>query len=190
MSRCKCDGHYTDRWHRWAVLKRGAGDHASTLYCLDCRHEWSSRAKYIVLLPDHQKRVRSGLTDADVLSAIETGYLRVDINHAVVFTVNNTMLKVTSRTHPKGPQRGTYRFVTICIGGKQKKVALHRLVWMAAHRSLVPDDCDIDHVHNQTDDSIGNLRLLNSSVNRARGSAKASSPKSEADENVPFQSMR
>lgn len=173
---CKCDGHYTDRWHRWRVLERQpGGSKSSRLYCLDCRWEWRSRAKYVVLLPDHQKRVRSGLRDVDVLEAIIHRKLyRVDVNTATVYGRDGKPLTVITRTHKDGPQRGTYRFINFSIDGRQKKVTLHRLVWMVANGRTVPDGHDVDHVHNQDDDSIGNLRLLTSYDNQTRPHRKES----------------
>lgn len=166
-NQCTCGGHYTDKWHRWVVLKRGG--ESSRLYCLDCRAEWRSRAKYIVLLPDHQKRVRSGLTDHEVLNAIKScGLFRVDVNAARVFSARGRELQVVEREHPEGPQRGRYRFVELCVSGRKKKVALHRLVWMVAHGRVPPPDCDIDHIKSQDDDTISNLRLLDSAENRGR----------------------
>jgi hypothetical protein len=162
---CSCDGHYTDRWHRWVVLTRGSK--SSKLYCLDCRAEWRSNAKYIVLLPDHQKRVRSGLTDETILDAILNRKLfTVDLELAAVYTAAGKRLQVVERTHRDGSQRGTYRFVSLCVDGLKKKVALHRLVWMVAHQMVTPDGHDVDHIHNQEDDSINNLRLLTSEANR------------------------
>ncbi|MGV3483428.1 MAG: HNH endonuclease [Planctomycetaceae bacterium] len=189
MSKCQCGRHYTDQWHRWRVLNRSVSPkRSSKLYCLDCRAEWSSRAKYIVLLADHEKRVRSGLTDADVLAMIEAGRLVVDVNRATVVGPAGTPLVIVTREHKDGPARGTYRFVKICAQGRQKKVALHRLVWMAAHRSLVPDGFDVDHVRSQDDDRIGNLRLLESSENRSLGQAKACRNTAAIDEDAeaPF----
>jgi hypothetical protein len=174
---CSCTGHYTDKWHRWVVLLRG--DTSSKLYCLDCRAEWRSNAKYIVLLPDHQKRVRSGLTDEAILDAIlHRGLFTVDLEQPAVYSASGQALSVVSRTHPEGPQRGTYRFVVLCVDGKQKKVALHRLVWMVANGRVTPPDCDVDHINSQEDDSINNLRLLTSTRNRGR--------RKDQESDIPF----
>ena len=163
LSRCRCPGHYQDRWHRWRVLQRVQ---RSLLYCLDCRSQWRSTARYVVLLQEHRPRSRSGLSDAEILARIQDGSLQLDTRRATV-TSNGRPLAVIEREHPDGPQRGTYRFVKICSRGKQKKIALHRLVWMAAKVRLVPDGYDVDHIHNQDDDTIDNLRLLQAAVNRA-----------------------
>ena len=172
MSNCRCQGHYTDCWTRWRVLERNPGG-ASKLYCLDCRWEWLSKAKYVALLPGHTKSDRTGMNDADVLDLIQRNFLIINPKTAVVTNRRGKRLKITHRTHRDGPQRGTYRFVNVCSGNKKKKVALHRLVWMAAHRSLIPDGFDIDHVKDQQDDTIGNLRLLDSSLNRSLGAQKS-----------------
>lgn len=168
-SKCLCDGAYYDRWHRWAVLDRGE---KSLLYCKACRGQWRSSARYAALLPDHTPRSRRGLTDDDVLSLIESGELRVICNLAQVWRYGR-QLQVIEREHPEGPQRGSYRFVNVCHSGKKKKVSLHRIIWMAAHGRTVLDGFDIDHIESQADDTIGNLRLLPSSVNRSLGQAKA-----------------
>lgn len=176
---CTCHGHYTDKWHRWTVVKRGSK--SSKVYCLDCRAEWSSRAKYIVLLPDHTKRIRRGLTDTIILEAILSRNLfRVDIDNAKVYSAAGKELVIISRTHPEGEQRGTYRFVSLCVDGKQKKVALHRLVWMVANGMVPPDGHDIDHIESQDDDTIDNLRLMTSFENRGRRK------NSEVEAETPF----
>ena len=164
LGRCCCPGRYQDRCPRWRVLKR---TERSLLYCLDCRRQWRSGAWYIALLRDHKPRSRSGLTDAEILARIQDGSLQVDTHRGVVRNRQGKALAVFEREHPEGPQRGTYRFVSVCSNGKKKKIALHRLVWMAANGRTVPDGYDIDHIASQTDDTIQNLRLLESAVNRA-----------------------
>lgn len=176
--KCTCPGHYTDRWTRWRVLNR---DTRSRLYCLDCRKEWRSDAKYVPLLPDHSKRQRGGLTDEEVIERIRDGSLVVDTAAAIVSS-HGKPLAVIERTHRDGENRGTYRFVAVNHDGRQKKVALHRLVWMAANGRTVPAGYDVDHVNNQGDDSIGNLRLLPSAVNRGLPHRK-SEPAGDA---IPF----
>lgn len=177
MAKCRCEGAYYDNWTHWAVLRRGE---RSRLYCLVCRAEWNSGAKYVALLPDHKPRSRSGLTDSEILGRINNGSLAVDCQTATVYGAGGIPLRVIEREHPDGAQRGTYRFVSVCCRGKKKKVALHRLVWMAANRSTVPDGYDIDHVRSQTDDTIENLRLLKSSENRATAGRK------RQEDEVPF----
>lgn len=179
--RCRCDGHYTDNWHRWRVLARGENGGSSKLYCLDCRAEWSSKAKYIVLLKDHAKRSRTGLTDQSIIELIRRGVYLVETENAIVRNANGQPLAIVTREHKDGPQRGTYRFVNLCFRGQKKKVALHRLVWMAANDRTVPDGFHVDHVHNQQDDSINNLRLLEAGENIRRGSADK-----EKESEVPF----
>ena len=165
--RCKCSGHYTTNWHRWRVVDRVESG-ASRVYCLDCRQEWKSRASYVVLLPDHKKRTRSGLTDSDVLSAIlDRSLYSVDIHGATVRNAKGRVLAVVERSRKDDPRRGTYRFVSFCVDGRKKKIALHRIVWMVAHKTTVPAGYDVDHQGSQGDDTISNLRLLESSENRA-----------------------
>ncbi|MGV3485377.1 MAG: HNH endonuclease [Planctomycetaceae bacterium] len=127
------------------------------------------------------------MADADVLAMIEDGRLVVDVNQATVIGPMGRPLAIVCREHKDGPSRGTYRFVKVCCNRRQKKVALHRLVWMAAHLAIVPEGFDVDHVQSQDDDRISNLRLLESSINRAMGQAKAGCSRSEDEESkVPF----
>lgn len=171
---CKCTGTRSDVWHNWRVLDRRPGG-TSTLYCLACRWEWKSRAAYASVLRGHKKRVRSGLSDEDILQAVRDGKYRVDVDDATVYSrITNSFLTIHHRTHRDGTQRGTYRFVEFSIRGQKKKVALHRLVWMVANGRVTPDGHDVDHRYSQEDDSISNLRLLESSVNRGLPNKKNS----------------
>lgn len=152
-------------------LKRSSSPKVSSrLKCLRCGWKWWSRRRYIDQLPDHVERVQSGLTDEDVLQRIHDGTLIV--LGSVVRSYNHrqkswTPLKVLSRS-PNGSTE--YRFVTVCACGKKKKVALHRLVWMAYEKRVPPQGYDVHHVRHDVrhPDRYSNLRLVPSSINRSR----------------------
>ena len=166
--RCVCQGHYSDNWQNWRVIERVAKPGASMLYCLECRQEWRSLAKYVVLIPCHEKDDRSGLTDGDVLIRIQEGSLLVNVETCEVRSVTRRGGEKVLRVVTRRSNGSEYRFVEVSRGGRKKKVALHRLVWMAANRRTVPSGHDVDHRKDQSDDSIGNLRLMDSSSNRSR----------------------
>lgn len=168
--RCKCqDGR---RAGRWVVLKPpvAPGKYAR-LKCLACGWKFSKRNKYVATLPRHVEDTRSGMSDQDVLARIEAGTLVVDTDRATVFSVSRyggTFLRVIERES----SGSTYHFVEITSAGKKKKIALHRLVWIAAHRELPPPGFDVNHKRGKRvplPDSIDNLELLPSSVNRRLG---------------------
>lgn len=122
------------------------------------------------------------MTDHDILERILDGSLVVDLESGET-TSNGRTLTVIHRTHKDGPQRGTYRFFEIWKAGKRKKIARHRLVWLAATRQLIPDGFDVDHRDDQDVDGISNLCLLPSSVNRALGAEVA---RTNANTEEPF----
>lgn len=177
QSRCPC-GTFREAGDRWVVLKRSDKPTGrSLLKCLRCGWKWSSKCKYVGGLPDHKERSRSGLTDQDILDKILAWKLVVSNRGAWVDSYSNRpgcpptwkRLKIISRTSPNG---GTYRFVQIGAKGKQKKISVHRLVWMSVHKELIPEGFDVDHINGTGipfPDAIENLRLLESSANRSRG---------------------
>ncbi|MEM1224580.1 MAG: HNH endonuclease [Planctomycetota bacterium] len=120
------------------------------------------------------------MTDQDILDRINAGTLTVLVNVPSVWSPSTRgwvrMSIITHQSHGS-----TYRFVSICHKGKKKKIALHRLVWMFANRSLVPEGYDVDHREADKRDTIDNLRLLESSKNRRRGK-----PKEQQEEELPF----
>lgn len=166
MRRCQCNKYQKRAEGRLVRLK--SKDERYLLKCLDCNGRWWSRAKYAGRLKRWTERSRKGMTDADILARLSDGSLVVDVDAATVRTVGtqqNKQLKVIQR---EGPGGSTYRFVTICRGGRKKKIALHRLVWIAAHGRLVPEGHDIHHVNGpKAGDQIGNLALLTTHENRS-----------------------
>lgn len=115
---------------------------------------------------------RGQLTDDDIFSLLVDQELRVCPITARVFKKNRE-LKQIHRTHIRGPQKGTYRFVHVCRGNDRKKIAVHRLVWMADTLDTIPEDHDVDHIFgSEYGDEIWNLRLLESAENRRLGAEK------------------
>lgn len=116
---------------------------------------------------------RPRITDEDVLARIVDGTLIVDVDRARVRSWNCsrqkwTYLLVMVRRHSSGG--APYRFVQICKSRGRKKVALHRIVWMAANMRVPPEGCDVHHRKHKRriPDAIDNLLLLPSGVNRSR----------------------
>ena len=180
--RCQCGGKWTTRLTRWVVLKRNPlkRDFATaTLYCLDCRWKWISRCRYVALLRDHRPQSRGGMTDDDILKRILENTLRIDPHTAVVESFANSGPHAGRWVKLKQVpcnQGGGYMFVSVCRGGKKKKIAVHRLQWMAANRRVVPEGFDVDHVRwaprpESKDNSLANLRLRPSLENQSEGAA-------------------
>lgn len=164
---CRCKGEPKAKRAHWGVLARGSGRKAH-IKCKRCHCRWWSMRKYTADLPDHRERSLSGLTDADILERLRLGTLIVNIRTAVVRNDKGHRLLVTPRTSPTSGT--TYNFLTIYFRGKAKKIARHRLVWMAAHNCLVPVGYDVDHVRGKRGrypDGIGNLELCVSRDNQA-----------------------
>jgi len=137
----------------------------SKLKCLKCRWYWDSSRQYVDRIRDWTERSRKGLTDEDILARLIEGTLSVDIVKAEVYSGDR---KLSVREADRG-SRGRYRFVEICRNGKKKAIALHRIVWMAVTKRLIPDDKDIDHIRGSVaGDGISNLRCIPSSMNRSR----------------------
>lgn len=167
--RCACAGYWKTRLSRWVAIERMTnGWHR--LYCLDCRWRWKSRAKYCVCLNDHSPRSRKGLSDQDILDRLTAGNLRIHPETAVVESLYHgkwRTLKQVPNNHDSG-----YLFVKINFAGRQKKIAVHRLQWMACHLSLVPEGYDVHHVRTPPrprpkPNHIGNLELRASLVNQS-----------------------
>lgn len=166
-SNCSCGpGGYRSWGNRWVVIERRKRPKTSRLKCLDCGWKWWSGCQYVDKLRDHKERNRTGMTDQDVIDMICEGRLVVLVDEPRVFTFYSRWRENGVILHESNGS--TYRFVTICHRNKKKRVALHRLVWMFANRSVVPEGFDIDHVSGNSD-AIHNLRLLERSNNRKRG---------------------
>ena len=147
------------------VLSRLDRPKTSQLKCKRCGWKWRSKCKYIDRLPDHVERRVSQITDVDVLARLREGNLVVDTDRAEVRS-NGRLLSVSPRQLENHPE---YRFVVIYRNSGRKKVALHRIVWMAAHMAVPPDGHDVHHKKHgvRIPDAISNLQLVPSAVNRA-----------------------
>lgn len=63
-------------------------------------------------------------------------------------------------------ERG-YLYVRISENGKVYNLSLHRIAWSLFHNELISPEMEIDHKNNNTaDNSISNLRLATSSLNK------------------------
>lgn len=167
--RCKAATPAARRAH-WGVLQRGSGRKAH-IKCKRCHCRWWADRKYTADLPDHRERTRQGMTDEDILARLRDGSLQVNTRSSTVRSFGRggpRVLKV--RVHTSPDSGTTYRFVEVCSKGRKKKIAVHRLVWMAAHNCLVPAGYDVDHVRGKRGrypDGIGNLELCVSCDNQA-----------------------
>ncbi len=179
-STCWCSGRWRDKIARWGCLMR-LQDRA-LLYCKTCRHEWWSKRNYVAQVEDWTKRRRSGMTDQEILERILAGTLlvREEGGRVIVETVGHRG-SVLNQTERAVHQYTTYRFVSICLDGKKKKVAVHKLNWMFHNRALVPEGFHVDH-ENGRGDVIDNLRLLPAAKNCATNCA----PKFDPDQGELF----
>lgn len=168
-SNCLCRGSWRDKIKRWGVIERRQGM-SSRLICHECRWKWWSRRKYVSDIPNWDIRDRSGVCDQDILERLREGTLWVRTETAEVYSYlpPNPGKKLKVSHHRS--MCSTYRFVRVSSRGGQKKIALHRLVWMAANLRLVPEGHDIHHRDPKAEpvDGINNLRAVPSAINRSR----------------------
>lgn len=156
---------------RWVVIQRGEG--VSTLYCKRCRCEWRSRRKYAADLPEWKKQTRGTVTDDEILHRLFIlRDLRIDRETSIVESRAKGKGWIELATFADSHDSG-YRFVKINFQGRQRKVAVHVLQWMAATGESVPDDHDVDHITSpprpqKKDNSLANLRVVPSRFNQSR----------------------
>lgn len=90
-----------------------------------------------------KKRKRPSMTDAEILTLLLSGRYRVDVRNGKVFSDGE-------RDHTKGRPLATsqchrgYLHVVLHDTNRQRKIAVHKLVWMYANQQTVPDGF---HVH-------------------------------------------
>lgn len=89
------------------------------------------------------RRVYAPLTDANILVLILSGEIVVDVENGLAWREDKGLLRRT-KLKARSCHRN-YLHVYIYWKGKRKSIALHKLVWMAANRQLVPDGYHIDH---------------------------------------------
>lgn len=189
---CDCLGAYYDNWTKWVVVQRSSSPKTSSvLRCLSCGRKWRSRAKYVDLLDDWLPRSRAGMSDEKILQRIIDGTLIVDTEKVIVWSEltpgQRSELKIIERENENGTR---YRFLGVSHEGKRKKIALHRLVWIAANLRVIPDGYHVDHISGPSD-SIDNLRLLKSKTNCATNGERKHLPDDyrepeEIDAEIPF----
>jgi len=93
--------------------------------------------------------------DADVLHRLQHGLMTVDLNTLEVKSWHARRKRMEAKK--PNQNRGRWRFV---LGGK-RTIYRNKLVWMAAHKQLVPQGMVVDHVNgDRTDDRLLNLKLM------------------------------
>jgi len=184
FKRCVCPGHWTQRLQHYFVTQRGyktefgieIQSQYSEIKCRQCRRKWRSKAGYVEKLPDGKERTYKKLTEADVFQLMQEGRIEVDPQTAVVRKqrrVNSVKAegwidKWITLTQTPDKKKDPYLFVDIKNGGGRRWVAVHRLVWMQANNTAIPEGYDIDHEdRNRQNNNIGNLRLRTIPENRA-----------------------
>lgn len=165
---CKCGLTFKGIGHRWRVIERRPG-RSSRLKCLECGWKWYSKCKYVEKIEDHVEVSRKGMTDQHILDRINNGTLIVCPQGRYVRSDTKRRGWVNLKIIDRESNRSTYQFVKISHNYMQKKISLHRLVWISVHRRLVPDGYDVNHKRGKNvpnHNGIDNLELLESSVNR------------------------
>ena len=109
------------------------------------------------------------IDDTIFLERLRAGHLRVDKETGRIFSCLGSFGRLTEWTELKQETSDNgYRFVRIYRGESRKKIAVHRLVVMSDIEGAIPDGYDIDHRDcNRLNNSISNLRLRESTSNRA-----------------------
>jgi len=188
-SGCVCPGHWAHKREHFVVTRRNVAtidgkvvvSAHSEVKCMQCYKKWRSNAKYVEKLPDHEERHRGPLSDAEILELVRDERIVVDFETGEVWKerkINKTwmgeLILLSARTNrgdrweSDRPRGDPYLFVTICDSQNRKEIALAKLVWMAFNDQVVPEGFDVDHFdRDKENNSIGNLRLLESSHNRS-----------------------
>ena len=184
--RCRCSGHRVTRKDQWVVTQRGFairdGEKVESDYCeLKCRvclAKWRTKAGYTRALPDWSERTYTRLTHRAILGLILAGRIRADFDKGEVWKERKTfgrwsgeLIRLQSRSQrgrgTSGKIEPNHQYVVICDGGCRREISLARLVWMAYHKKVIPDDYDVDHIDNDpTNNAITNLAAIAASVNR------------------------
>lgn len=111
------------------------------------------------------------MTDNDILNRLKDKSLAVDqaTGRVKSFSARYPNGKIL-REIERESEGSTYQFVEVTHQGMQKKISVHRLVWMSANMRLVPDGFDVNHKRGKrvpNHNGIHNLELMESSRNRA-----------------------
>ena len=102
--------------------------------------------------------------DLAILSMIETGRLRVDVERGLVFAAkSNTPDKAVGSLTSKG-----YLRVCVTCGGAQVHFMAHRIVWVSVNGPVQTGE-QIDHLNgNKTDNRLCNLEAVAGRENMRR----------------------
>lgn len=108
-------------------------------------------------------RVRAGTIAAGLFTGTIYRWCRKGIGQWIPFAVEvPTPRKDRDTHHP-------YQFIRLNERGTNSKykIAVHKAIWIAAYDELIPSGHDIDHIDcNTLNNTVGNLRLLDSYTNR------------------------
>lgn len=97
-----------------------------------------------------------GLTDGDILARLRDGSLQVCPFTGAAWSHGKRLAAVPN-------SRRQYWFYEVWKDGRRKKIARHKLAWMAHHDRAVPDGHELDHVAGKRrphPDSVWNLNLV------------------------------
>ena len=145
----------------------------SEVKCRVCGGKWRTAATYVDKLPDYRERKYRKLIDEQILQLLRDGHLRVNPITGIV----RKQKRLAGGNHgywlnqwiilKQDPDRNGYPSVRIRWSGHRKGIMVHRLVYMAVRRKLIPDGYDVDHRDkNRANCSIRNLRLRTVHDNR------------------------
>ena len=96
--------------------------------------------------------------DRLILKMLETGEYIVDIKHGNVYSVRRGKGRLKKLN---GQIRRGYRRIDIRTKELRVCAAEHRIIWIAKHRELIPEDLVVDHKNgDRLDNRIENLELM------------------------------
>jgi hypothetical protein len=99
------------------------------------------------------KRTWAQATDAMILERLRDGSLTVCLETGLAFSRGKQLIDEYDK-------RGRYRFYRIYCGRARKKIAVHRLVWMAGTMAEIPPDHEIHHKHGRGSNGFDTLECL------------------------------
>lgn len=95
--------------------------------------------------------------DNIILRALEDKRLIVDAENGKIYNFFGDEL---------GHVTGRYQRVTVRYNGKDHQVTSHRVIWMAVHGPIIPENLTVDHIDgNKMNNRISNLQLLTEKEN-------------------------
>jgi len=96
--------------------------------------------------------------DRLIIEMLNKGEYVVDIKHGRIFSVRRGR---GSFRQLKGQIRRGYCRIDIRTKNLRICAAAHRIVWIARHRDLIPEDLVVDHINgDRLDNRIENLELI------------------------------